>query len=144
MKYLKISTLVFLVFIFCLILACGQGGNTNPVGVLGGGDTGYGKNAPTFESEDGGGDDTSIVGSWRHDVSTDEYEILIFGADGSFVDRYYYYGTQYEIQGTYSVSGDYLTIMSSTFVEATTVRFSISNDTLTIYTDQPVTYYRIG
>ena len=143
MKYLRIFALIFLVFIFCLIVACGQGGNSNPVGVLGGGDTGYGKNAPTFESEDGGGDDESLVGTWRHDVAADEYEVLIFGADGSCVDLYYDSGYQYTMSGSYSVNGDYLTIIIPGLGQFTN-RIELSNDSLTIYFDVPVTYYRVG
>lgn len=131
---------IYLILIgaFCITLACGQGGNIEPAGVLGGGGTGYGKNAPV----DGDGEPSSIVGTWRYD-RVDYSEILIFNDDGTFSITVYEEGQiSISYDGTYVISGNEVTLYFSG--ASTTFTFSITDNTLTItYQGESTIYYRV-
>jgi hypothetical protein len=141
---------IILFFPILLLLAlfltnCGQLAGENPVGVTGGNDNGYGSTGSgLWPGGGGGGGGGSIVGRWRADYPDGSYEILNFSSNGDFqVLDYDRNGILlFSFSGTYSVSGNQLTLMTS--AGNVTITFSISGNTLTIFFDTgPVAYRRI-
>ena len=128
------ALLISLIFTGC----SGWGGN-NPVGVTGGSEQGYGQGT-------GAGENLTIllIGTWRHDYSSHEYTTITFSSNGDWDYKHYYYDNLYDHDvGTYSVSGNKITITEEGY--SVTVTFSINGNelTLTYPGENPITFYRI-
>lgn len=121
-----------------IFTGCGNWGGNNPVGVTGGSGQGYGENSDLL------GTKSLLVGSWRHDYYND-YEIITFSSNGAWESKYYDDGyLEYHFTGTYSVSGNELTI-SVGGMSFITYTFSVNGDELTLVHPNygSVTYYRV-
>ncbi len=135
------SILWILILIAALVAGCGQGNGNNPYGVTGGGNSGYGVGVNLDEEENNPNPDTgSIVGTWRHDADTNEYVLITFNSDGTFIiglfeDGSYIGGSD----GTYRISGNTITITYPDS-ESITLSFSLNGNTLIIDGD---TFYRV-
>ena len=130
--------LIIIIIFSGLLAGCGMSDANNPIGVLGGGNGGYGE---------GGGNSTtqnSIIGKWRSDMESNMYMIFEFKNNNVFIYSVYQNGVlEMQDTGTYSISGSYLTlnIMSSSYVYS----FSIDGDMLYIYSEiQNIVFYRVS
>lgn len=136
---------IIAVFVMLSIIleSCSQWGGNNPVGVLGGGETGYGE----YDNIAGIGGESenfpSIVGSWRHNFSSGEYTIIKFFSNGRWESHVYEEGILNTVYiGSFSISGNKLTIIASG--ESFTITYSINDDKLTlVFPDGSIVYFRI-
>ena len=135
-----LSRLVLVILIFS---GCANWGGNNPVGITGGSDQGYGEAKDLDLPSVGSGSEASLIGSWRHEYSSGEYEIITFNQNGKFSMSYYDDGfLQFSFSGNYSTSGTSITL----FVEGQPLsgNYSIQGDELTLYLPgDSQTYYRI-
>lgn len=136
--YISIAMMVSL-----LVVGCGHRSGNNPLGVIGGGEDGYGSlGSVGGGSFNGGGGqhDASLVGTWRWEGTDNNYELLTFTSNGTFVANYYVGGELFlTVNGTYSTSGNTLTF----FIEGESgeATYSIVGNTLTITEDGDTTVY---
>jgi hypothetical protein len=100
------------IFLF-LLIGCAQWGGDNPLGITGGSNNGYGKNNDLNLPDGSGQIDPDLVGVW----SMYDYPYLLvytFNADGSFkIEEYYYDSLDDSYEGTWSASGNILTLSSN-------------------------------
>jgi hypothetical protein len=91
-----------------LIFGCGHRATTNPVGVLGGGDDGYGSLTGGNSSgyNNGGQYDQMLLGTWRTDYSANDYEILVIGSGNYQWAEYLNSNLQNSGSGTWYSSGE--------------------------------------
>lgn len=146
MKQFKI--LIALAFLSSVLsIQCSKLGGTDPVGVTGGSDSGYGIFNDIWRTGSGSGNGSGVnpnlVGSWRHEYAGDDYETITFYSNGSFQISYFQEGFSGTIDGTYSVSGNQITL----YIEGETIiiTYSLSGDELTLFLqgEGSVVYYRI-
>jgi hypothetical protein len=127
MKKLSLS-LAILCLLPLVFIGCGQFAGDNPEGVTGGAN-GYGILLPGMES---GHDLGGLVGTWRHDYQSGEYEVITLSSNGAFTYRYYYNNILDDsFDGTVSTSGDYLQIQI-TGGESLTLPYTLEGNYLTI------------
>jgi hypothetical protein len=125
--------LAWLLAAFSLVIflgACGHLDGNNPLGVTGGGSSGYGVNGPLAGGET---IDIRLQGRWRHDYPYFDYYILRFNADGSF--RFDYYAEPGILDHTYQ--GSYRAFLGKIQFQSNGLNgsypYSVSSDTLTIW-----------
>ena len=124
-----------------LIFGCGHRATTNPVGVLGGGDDGYGSFGSSYSGGGGGQYDQLLFGTWRTDYSETSYEILVIGAG-------YYQWSDYTNSnltdsgyGTYNTSGGMIYAMEGGTQDQ--YPYTVSSNSLSInWGGGFTTYYR--
>lgn len=141
-----------IILVLALLVGCGQTGSNNPAGITGG----PGEIAPN----PGGGSAAELVGTWlyvvyydyRQDYKLEEYLTFYSNGEYDIIDYWYYWDDYYEnwvledvysVEGTYSVSGNQITLYYEG-VELL-VTYSISDDqlTLTMYDPEDDEYYSI-
>jgi hypothetical protein len=109
--------IIFTLFLFFLSIimidGCAQWGGDNPLGITGGSNNGYGKNNDLNLPDGSDQIDPDLVGVW----SMYDYPYLLvytFNADGSCkIEEYYYDSLDDSYEGTWSVSGNILTLSSN-------------------------------
>jgi hypothetical protein len=128
------------IFVFMLI-GCAQWGGDNPLGITGGSKQGYGENNDFSLPETSGEIDPNLVGKWS---SYGDIFIIVFDfyADGTFTrEEYYDRESNGSAEGTWSVSGDILTLRSSGDTQVYT--YFINDNQLTLfYGDYVLVFYR--
>lgn len=131
---MKIRGLFIMAAIFALFLAgCGHYEGSNPVGITGGAEDGYGGGLlEVFQNENGGngGYDSQLVGDWYY-MSGDYMFIYTFQSDGDInIVVMVEYSTVAELSGTFSSSGNQLTMRLDGEVSVYT--YSIQSNRLTL------------
>jgi hypothetical protein len=119
-----------------VVLGCSQWNNEDPVGISGGGESGYGKATMTTEQ--------SIVGVWRDTNigNADSYHQYIFNADMTYNYKYYYNGfINNDINGTYQVRGDILYLYLGDYEIEYKIILSLNQLTL-IRDEYQIIFYR--
>jgi hypothetical protein len=130
-----------ILILFMLLLSCSQWGGSNPVGVTGGSNSGYGEN----EASTPANSQQLLIGIWKNTNQEDaeDYTILTFHASAQIIYTIYQNGNVYDyFQGTYSVNGTILQVHIGE--EILTYTFYIQNDKLYLtLEDEVYIYYRM-
>ncbi len=96
-----------------MIGGCAQWGGDNPLGITGGSNNGYGKNNDLNLPDGSDQIDPDLVGVW----SMYDYPyslVYTFNADGTYqIEEYFYDSLDDSYEGTWSVSGNILTLSSN-------------------------------
>jgi hypothetical protein len=99
---------------FLILIGCSQWGGSNPVGVTGGSESGYGATAGEDVSIDYV---QSIIGTWENEEFVEGQTVrtvVIFGANKNVSISRYVNGSNYDyMNGTYQINGSVLTLMIS-------------------------------
>jgi hypothetical protein len=134
-RYLTYS--IISLFFTILIIGCAQWGGDNPLGITGGSEEGYGQGSDLNLPDPSGGSNSNLVGSWRYNYP-DSYDYMTwtFNANGNLEVRYHLDGEDFSLFGTYSTSGNAITI--NLFQEPVDGTYSINGDQLTIYIEGDV------
>ena len=124
-----------------ILLGCGQSSGNNPTGVTGGDAGGYG-------SISDNSDIAILLGTWRQDHNDTDFYAYTFNIDGTYKHCRYYYNSRYDKYdvyceyGTYSVSGNQLTLtLNNSYTSNYTILISGNNLTLSSNYGS-TTYYR--
>ena len=122
-------------FITCLsftimIVGCAQWGGDNPIGITGGSEEGYGQNGALNLHQPSDGNNPDLVGSWRYIISQSSYTIWTFSSNGNFTVTSYYGETITTRYGSYSTSGESISITIQQ--QSNTGTYSIQGNHLTI------------
>jgi hypothetical protein len=134
----KMHRILFLLLFPFLGVYCSQWGGSNPVGVTGGSDAGYGDNV-TNSSVD---DQQILIGNWKYTykIYPNYYTILSFYINNQARRTYFQNGQVYTSHtGTFEVSGRLLYIYMEN--EMSVYRFYIMSNKLFLTTGNTTTIY---
>ena len=110
------------------LFSCGHFENGNPVGATGGGNSGYGHNNNSINSNE-----NAIIGEWKYSVSQNQYYIIKFESNGEFTQTVYDYGNSNSSHGTYVIGYDRFHNLDYIVInDAEPVYFKIENNKLYI------------
>ena len=99
---MKKNYLIMTVLFTILILTgCGHFGEGDPIGVTGGGNSGYGEDSNSMEPINL--NSALILGEWKRTYSSDNYYVWSFEPNGDFKQTDYEYGNINEMHGTYEI-----------------------------------------
>jgi hypothetical protein len=112
-----------------MLLGCSQWGGSDPVGVTGGGDSGYGESTGKDISIDYA---KLIIGSWENEEIVEDQTVrtVVTFAINKNVQKLIYVDTYQEdyMYGTYEIKGNVLTVVLQN--ETRVMRFSIRDNKL--------------